>query len=227
MDAPAPCTAGGPIVVSLPTDDGVVLQADFFPIGAANAPAVVLLHMIPPQNTRKNWPQAFIEAVVAKGIAVLNVDRRGAGGSTGVAQDAYIGPKGKLDAKAAVDFLASRPCAIRMDRVAIAGASNGTTTVLDFTVSSQQKPRAIVFMTGGSYTENQTSVAANRATLDPISILFVFSTQERAWSAAFAPGPGPWQFKEYDPGDHGTRMFAARPESVADVASFLASSLAN
>ena len=162
---------------------------------------------------------------------MLNVDRRGAGASGGVAMDAYLGPKGKLDASAAQAFLRAHPCAPDPARVALIGASNGTTTALDFTVlaaggGTARIPTALVLLTGGSYTENQTTISESRAVLDRLPILFVFSTAERAWSAQFkADASASWQFKEYNQGDHGTRMFQAQPRSIGDVADFLATAV--
>jgi pimeloyl-ACP methyl ester carboxylesterase len=215
-------------VVQLQTDDGVDLEADHLTTGEVGGPAVVLLHMIPPSNDRKNFPQPFLDALVAKKIQVLNVDRRGAGQSGGTAQDAYVGPNGKLDARAAVAFLAQGDCAADPLRIGIVGASNGTTSALDYGVYSgiqttELFPSALVFLTGGSYTENQNKLNDNRDFLDPLPILFVFSTLERDWSAGFMPGaPSAWRFEEYDPGDHGTKMFEARPESIDLVVEFLA-----
>jgi len=215
-------------VVHFVTDDGVTLEADEHTTGEAMGPAVVLLHMIPPANDRSNYPPDFIEALLAKKIRVLNVDRRGAGASGGVAEDAYLGPNGKLDAKAAVAFLTQGECGADPLRVGIVGASNGTTTALDYAVASAQDsnllfPSALVFLTGGTYTENQNQVSDHRDELEPLPLLFVFSTAERDWSAALMPGaPSTWTFQEYDPGDHGTAMFSARPESITRVADYLA-----
>jgi pimeloyl-ACP methyl ester carboxylesterase len=215
-------------VVHFVTDDGVTLEADEYTTGEAMAPAVVLLHMIPPANDRTNYPPGFIEALLAKKIRVLNVDRRGAGASGGVAEDAYLGPNGKLDAKAAFTFLTQGECGADPLRVGIVGASNGSTTALDYAVAAAQDssllfPSALVFLTGGTYTENQNKVSDHRDDLEPLPLLFVFSAAERDWSAALMPGaPSTWTFQEYDPGDHGTNMFSARPESIALVADYLA-----
>ena len=230
-DSGAVCTAGGPQPVTFTTDDGVTLAADLYTTGKTGGAAVILLHMVPPQNDRTNYPPEFITALVGRGLTVLNVDRRGAGDSGGVALDAYKGPKGKLDAKAAQAFLLAHPCAPGPTRIAFVGASNGTTTALDFTVfaagdATVPVPAALVFLTGGTYTENQNAMSANRAVLDRLPILFVFSTAERAWSAPFETNaPAAWQFKEYNPGGHGTRMFQAQPRSIDDVAGFLAGAL--
>lgn len=216
----------GQSVVHLPTEDGVTLAADLALTGKSAGPAVVLLHMIPPANDRKNYPAKLITALVDRGISVLNVDRRGAGDSGGVALDAYTGPKAALDGKAAIAFLRGHACAFDGERLGMVGASNGTTTTLDYSVSAKAPPRALVFLTGGTYTENQTKLAAQHDKLDKVPLLFVYSTAESAWSKAFAASAPPaWVFKEYANGAHGTGMFAAEPRSVDDVATFLATNL--
>jgi hypothetical protein len=95
--------------------------------------------------------------------------------------------------------------------------------VVDYTVAAGgAKPKALVFLTGGTYTELQNTFAKNRPTLDAVPIMFVFSKAERAWSAALQVGaPAAWLFKEYDKGDHGTRMFQAQPASLDAVAEFV------
>ena len=217
------CADEPPSVVQLTTDDGVDLVGDLHP-STPTGRGAVLLHMIPPSNDRSNYPPAFIHALTERGFTVLNLDRRGAGDSSGNARDAYTGPNGRLDAKAAWDQLLAAPCGVVPERTVLVGASNGTTSVLDFTADPfLPRPAAIVFLTGGGYTENQTAIEANRDALATLPINFVFSTQERAWSAGFlADAPDPWHFDEYDPGGHGTRMFGAAPDSVASVADWLA-----
>jgi hypothetical protein len=218
----------GASVVHFVTDDALTLEADDYSTGEVGGPGVVLLHMDPPDNDRKNYGTAFIDAVLQKQIHVLNVDRRGAGGSQGDPQDAYLGGKGKLDAKAAMEFLANGGCAVDPFRIAIVGASNGTTTALDYTiyassVTSVPFPSALVFLSGGPYTETQNAISDYHQVLDGEPILFVFPTVESAWNQTYEVGaPSAWVFAEYDPGAHGTLMFTAAPESIDKVASFLA-----
>lgn len=211
------------------TLDSVTLFADYYPAPVQEAPAAILLHMIPPNNDRTNYPAEFIEALSANGITVLNVDRRGAGDSAGVALEAYEGPNGALDAEAAMAWLRDMaPCGVDTDRVMIIGASNGTTTTLDYAVYAADEaeapsPAGLVFLTGGGYTENQNRLANHReGVLAEMPLLFVYSTAERAWSAAQEAGaPERWAFAEYAMGDHGTRMFAAQPESIQRVVEFV------
>lgn len=218
-----PCEAVEPTVVTLTTDDGVALEADYYAAGGPDGAAAVLLHMIPPGNTRQNYPRAFIDTLTRGCMTVLNVDRRGAGGSDGVAMEAYTGPNGVLDAKAAVAYLLGQ--SVDAGRVAIVGASNGTTTLLDYvalagTDGAVTPPAAAVLLSGGGYTENQTAVAVSG--LDAIPTLFAYPVAEAAWNdTQGAMAHDLWSFREYDPGSHGTRLFDSAPPSVDHVAAFL------
>jgi alpha-beta hydrolase superfamily lysophospholipase len=202
--------------------------------------------MIPPGNNRSNYSAEFIGALTDRGFDVVNVDRRGAGGSLGVARQAYEGSDGWLDAQAGYEELVAQGCGAGgadPDRVVIVGASNGTTTALDWTVRRSQVdgagPAGVVLLTGGTYTENQHRISGVRGAIEQTPFLFVFSTAERRWSAAQAaaanPGEGegegetatpPWRFDELDPGGHGTRMFSVRPQAIGTVADWMAAQVA-
>lgn len=214
-------------VVHFDTDDGVTLEADVWTAGASGGPAVVLLHMIPPGNDRSNYPSDFIAALNERGLTVLNLDRRGAGGSEGDPKEAFRGTNGALDAKAAVDFLSTIQCRPDMARMAIVGASNGTTTALDYTVlaatAGLTAPAALVFLTGGSYTEHQNSIDDHSELLAPLPILFEYASNESEWAVQWiGVKDANWVFDERDvKSGHGTHMFKADPLSIEFVAEFI------
>lgn len=209
-------------VVTFQTRDGVQLEADLYPTGLAGGTAFVLLHMIPPGNDRTGWPKSFIDQLVDQQWAVVALDRRGAGASGGDPTEAYEGEKGRYDVEAAVLDLQARG----YGDIAIIGASNGTTSMIDYTVWAGGEglpvPVALGFMTGGTYTENQTSMSA----LPDLPAVFTYSTAERDWSEAQRPlDPGSWSFLEYEGGDHGTRMFDAKPKVKGDLVDFFVDKL--
>jgi hypothetical protein len=214
-------------VVILITEDGVRLEAESHLSGVANSPAVVLLHMSPPDNDRSNYPHNLVQAFLSRGISVLNLDRRGAGASGGNPIEAYSGPRGKLDAQAAFTFYKNHPCPIDLDRIVYIGAGNGTTTVLDYTVhaatsTALRLPRALVFLTGGAYTENQNKISKNRALLVRLPMLLIYSDRDRRWSEWLTYSTPPsWEFHKYDGDAFGTEMFSAKPEAIMDVVEFV------
>lgn len=204
--------------VHLETSDGLTLAADYHPNPTCGAPSVLLLHMIPPANDRTNWPSEFVQQVVDAGFTVLNLDRRGAGDSEGDPVDAYEGPDGWRDAAAAAALLRDDG----WGDLSVLGASNGTTTLLDYAVQGPGEGLPPVtragFLTGGTYTEEQHAMAE----LPAMPAIFTFSTEERAWSVAQEPlDPGSWDFREYPDGAHGTDLFEAVPEVATDLVTFL------
>lgn len=228
IDTGVVACASAEATVTVTTDDGQNLEAEIYPSGTRSGPGAVLLHMTPSGfNDRTNYPQSFIDALTAKGMTVLNMNRRGVGGPAALARSAYEGPDGKFDAKGGYDFLVNHDCAIDASRIVFVGASNGTTTALDFAVYASREatvevPAALVFLTGGTYTENNNTIAAERTLLDALPIQFVYSNAESAWSAQFlANAADTWTFDEFDPGGHGTQMFGVQPTSIDTVADFI------
>ncbi len=219
-----------PVAVTLRTDDGVALAADYYPGGRRGGPGVVLLHMIPPHWTHKSYPSDFIFALVEGGFSVVNVNRRGAPGSEGVAEEAYRGDSGWLDAKAGRDWLVAAGCAVPSEAVAMIGASNGTTTVLDYALRAARTggidpPAAMVLLSGGRYTEAQQSLEEALGVLGGVPALVAYPAAEREWNErarGLARGAGgDWRFVELDPGDHGTKLFASDPEIAGRIVGFL------
>jgi predicted alpha/beta hydrolase len=212
-------------VVQFETSDGVQLEADWCPAADLGSPLLVLMHMIPPHHSRANYPEAVRKTWVDAGFSVLNVDRRGAGESKGNAKEAYKGPKGKLDVAAALAFAGSKGAAV--SKWGCVGASNGTTSCLDFAVHAAgddavSGPSALVFMTGGTYTEAQSDLSKSVATSLPV--LFTFNEKEKAWSEGAGAG-AKWERKSYSPGGHGTLVFGPNPEAATDIAAFLKKAL--
>ena len=216
-------------VVTLKTSDGLNLAADHCNSGKPGSPAVVLLHMIPPHHDRTNYPEPFRRKLADKGLEVLSIDRRGAGDSQGVAKEAYTGPNGVLDVQAALTWLAANTDA-DLSSWGCVGEINGTTSCLYYTVYAGKDeaitgPSALVFMTGGKYTETQNALAGSAASSIPV--LFTFNAKEAEWSLAqkTVERTGDWRFEAYEPGGHGTRVFEPNPQAMDDIASFLAASL--
>jgi alpha/beta superfamily hydrolase len=216
-------------VVQFGTEDGETLEADYRPATTAGAGAVVLLHMIPPGNTRTGYPEPVRNELADTGFAVLNVDRRGAGGSTGVAVEAFEGPGGRLDVEAAVDFLLSpdRNCPVDRDKLVLVGASNGSTSVHDYTVAHRDDlpaPAATAFLSPGGYTANNQALPTDAASRGPelgLPILWVYPTSEDYSTGFIADAHDSWRFVEHGT-QHGTRMFDGTQLQTDTVAELVA-----
>lgn len=227
-DAGGAACEAGQRTVTLQTSDGVALEADLLlpddPRGAA-----VLVHMIPPAWDRSSWPPRVREALADLGYAVLALDRRGAGQSAGEAEDAYVGEGGRLDVEAAVRYLQTLPedCGALTEQLALIGASNGTTSVLDYVVARDEAlpaPTAVVWLSPGEYTGNQHAVDEVRDVLDPLRLMVAYPTSE-PWSEQFTTEtPAGWELIELTDGLHGTRNFddgALEAQLLAAMTAFL------
>jgi len=198
-------------VVTFETEDGLTLEADYAPAAAEGAPAIVLFHMNPERYDRRGYTKA-VRASLAERGALLNVDRRGAGGSEGSARDAFEGEGGRLDMEAAVDFLLGRECSPDPERLFLVGASNGTTSVYDYMVAGRGDlpfPAAVVFLSPGSYTENQfplEPVQADRGWSLSFPMLWIYPETEPYSDDFVADAPGAWKFVRHGD-EHGTDMF--------------------
>jgi pimeloyl-ACP methyl ester carboxylesterase len=207
--------------VTLATEDDVELVGDYYG-QTAPTPAILLLHMVPPTYDRRSWPVDFIEQLRGEGWSVLALDRRGAGDSGGNAVDAYDGPLGVLDAYAAVDFLVDEQGATAL---VIIGASNGSTTTMDYAVEAagtgRPVPRGIAWMSPGTYTEAQHRLSE----LTMADVREVYPTSEARWpekAVEKAPAGESWTLHEYDPGSHGSLLFSSAPEVADDIVAWLA-----
>lgn len=201
--------------VTLTTRDDVTIVADYWGASSAERPAIVLVHMNPSGPwDRSNWPSSFIQLLVDQDWAVIVPDRRGAGDSGGVAEDAYETVKGSYDIEACVKHLEVDG----FSDLAIVAASNGTTSTWDYMGSAEAegwpavKTAALISVVGS--TTNNTELDA----VPDIPIWFGYPDFESSNNDRFQEAdPGAWTFKEYADGEHGTKMFATTPELETDL----------
>lgn len=208
----------GAEVLTLTTRDEVSIEADYWAASADERPAVILIHMDPSSGAhRGNWDGTYLQLLIDSDWHVLVPDRRGAGGSTGTATDAYETVKGSYDVEACVGHLPEGAATL-----SLVGASNGTTTMIDYAALADAEgwraPDTLQFLSAVRPTTNNHEIADVPAT----PALFSFPKNEADNNAPWQDAnPGDWSFQEYDPGDHGTRMFQNTPELPADLHGWL------
>ncbi len=224
-DVPLPCegdTDERPVVFE--TVDEVLLEADYQPAVTQGMGAVVLVHMIPPGNDRSGYPQQVRDEFNDLDLTVLNLDRRGAGESEGTPEDAYLGRGGLWDLEAAVGFLTGEfaaDCPVDPERILLVGASNGTTSVLDYAVEHEADlpdVAGLIFMSPGGYTQNQNTIEGN----EDVPIQWLYPTNE-PFSSGFVDDSERWEFIERGEA-HGTRMFDRgdlEADTVGDMVDFM------
>ena len=211
-------------VVEFETHDGVTLRADYIPGRARHGGAVILFHECPPFWDRTAYPQRVLDAFAEKGLAVLNVDRRGSGESEGVPRDAHVGAGARYDMQAAVSFLLDpeRECQVNPFRLMLVGASNGTTATMDYTVGRARgypPPAAVAWLSPGVYTENQNSLMANRAMLAGLPMVWVHPHYE-PYATWHEPAPN-WRVVRLIGGEHGTGNFDGGAFEAAQLGALL------
>lgn len=197
--------------ITFSAQDGIQLAADYWPAQTANRGVVILLHMIPPTYNRTSYPERVRKAIHDLNLNVFNIDRRGAGASKGKAQDAYQGPSGALDLEKAFAYLADTTqhnCAVNLKNVTLMGASNGTTSALDYTVKNGvQRPASLIWLSPGAYTENQNKIQDNLNILNALPVLTIHPASE-PWIKQNTPaGATQWKVVELANGKHGTNNF--------------------
>ncbi len=220
-----PSCTGDVREVSFSTADGETLAADHHVAAEPGRGAIVLFHMIPPGNDRTGYPKRVREVLSDLGVTVLNVDRRGAGASSGDPESAYTGAGARLDMEAAVRYLLDEDagCTVSPDKLLLVGASNGTTSVHDYTAehdTALPDPAAVVWMSPGTYTETQVPVTGSETEATPV--LWLYPTNE-AYSGDFIGGSSSWEFVERG-SVHGTQMFDGgqlEADTVADLVSWV------
>lgn len=212
--------APGAGLAVLETRDGVCLVGDHFP-GASQAPGVLLLHMTPTGGaSRADWTGALLDPLVEAGFHVLALDRRGAGDSGGEGVDAYEGEWGRYDVEAGALFLQDNAGA---SFLTVVGASNGTTSLVDYAVWAEGENRppvtAGVLLSGGTYTENQTAMEDVAAAGVPLHLAVAES--EASWSEDHAALDPSWSLDVRTGSSHGTALLTEHPEVGTDITGWL------
>jgi pimeloyl-ACP methyl ester carboxylesterase len=216
-DTITPWKPEGGEVVSLTTRDGVAIEADLYAASSTTRPALVLVHMDPSSGAhRGNWPGEFLQLLVDSDWNLIVPDRRGAGGSGGVATDAFETVAGAWDIEA---------CALELDEastLSLVAASNGTTSMIDYAALAEAEgwtaPETLTFVSVVGSTTNNHEIADVPATPAHFTYPTAEADNNEPWKAA---NPGGWSFQEYDPGAHGTRMFESTPELAGDLHAWL------
>lgn len=145
----------------LKTSDGIEISGDFWP-AQANAPAGILLHMMP--ATKDSW-RDFAKKLNNEGFQCLAIDLRGHGESTG-------GPDGFRDftdeqhrqsirdVEAAAEFFVSK--GVPMNKIFLAGASIGANLSLMYQSEHSEIKASILLSPGLNYRSIETETAVKK-----------------------------------------------------------------
>lgn len=208
--------------LTLTTNDGVSISADYFP--AEGKRAVILLHMMP--ATKESW-HPFAEVLQRLGIASIMIDERGHGASSG-GPDGYrnFSPEQHLaklhDVRAAWAALKERGA--MMEKTGVIGASIGANLAIRYLAENGSFPIGVALSPGMSYHGVTTDDAIVRLTPGQ-HVLLVASEEdtEAAKAIQVLNEKNKTQTQlllRHDLG-HGTHMFDADAELLEAVATWV------
>lgn len=204
--------------VTFQTDDGVTIVGDWYAVVKNDAPAVLLLHMMP--ATKESW-RDFAAKLAEAGFSALAIDLRGHGEST------KQGPKtldyrrfadaehqaSRQDVKAALEFLRTEK-GVPVSRIGLAGASIGANLALQALTDYPELKGAILLSPGLNYRGIETEPLIGRVGLEQ-AVFFVASRDDVESVDATQQLYDLAQTKKdillYDAAGHGTTMLVKEP----------------
>lgn len=216
--------------ISYTTHDGVSI-AGVLTSTSTDGPWVLLLHMMP--AGKESW-QSFMSALAERGINSMAIDLRGHG-------ESVVGPTGKLDHKlftdtehqasahdvqAGVDWLIATHGAVR-SRVALCGASIGANLALAHAATDLRVPAVVALSPGFNYR----GVTTEDKVMDMPAATKVLLAASDDDTESFdcvrqLAAMRDWvTLRELRGAGHGTHMFDAAPELLAESADWLRRSL--
>lgn len=213
--------------IILKTKDGVEIIGDYYSAGKADAPALVLLHMMPAdRNSYKTFAQKAKEA----GFQSLAIDLRGHGESVnsekGKLDYKKFGDKehqeSVLDVEAAVEFFREKGVAAK--KIYFVGASIGANLALWRLAGHPEFKKAVLLSPGLDYRGIETAPFAEK--LKEEQAVFLVAAEGDFYSAEsvrklFDIAKSKKEIKIYSGSEHGTDLFKKNPELMEDIIRFL------
>jgi pimeloyl-ACP methyl ester carboxylesterase len=194
------------IKIGFTTSDGWNIVANYWP---ANGNAVILLHKF--ASDKIEW-SSFAHELNSKGYAVLALDFRGHGESTNrdgktVAWDSFTNADFNdmtKDVATATDWLRNKG----YEKFAIAGASIGANTALNYAVNDSAVKTVVLLSPGLEFK----GIVADQTIRNFTKPIFIVASNEDTYSARSATilyerTQGKKEIKICDGAGHGTAMF--------------------
>lgn len=186
--------------VTFATTDGVMLVGTYFTPAETAAPGLVLIHMV--GGRRTDWDN-LASALQSRGYAVLTLDLRGHGKSSGDRE------WGKMadDVTVAYRFLSGQP-EVDPARIALVGASIGANLALNVAASEPAIQSLVLLSPGLDYRGVKTEEAMKAYGARPVLLIAsktdTYATQSVETLAKLAQGKQKAQI--YEDAGHGTQM---------------------
>jgi len=218
--------------ITFNTTDGVSIVGNFFAGAASDAPAVLLLHMMP--AIKESW-DGFAQNLYRAGYQVLAIDLRGHGESTKV-KDLRLKIKeldyhtfsdaehqaSILDVEAAREWLIGRGAAA--EQIFVGGASIGANLALQYLAEHADARAVFILSPGLDYRGIKTEQYMQK--LLPGQRVFLATSEDDGYSALSVDTlkvmrPDRVTLRVLESGGHGTKMFDSHPELMEEIIMWL------
>lgn len=213
--------------ITLTTQDGVQLYADYYKGPTPNAPAVLLLHMMP--ATKESWRE-FATKLNEEGFRVLAIDFRGHGKSVfknnhSINYRNFTSAEHQQkihDIEEAIRFLVANK---QPKAIFLIGASIGANLALQYMSQHSRIKAAVLLSPGINYHGVETEPAAKKLANDQRVFLAAggdsdtYSTEsaEKLYDLIKTEK----KLKIVDNGGHGTDIFASEPSLMKEIIAWL------
>ena len=220
--------------ITLTTKDNINIVGNYYAVDADNAPAVILLHMMP--ATKESWNE-FAPLLQQKGFQVLAIDERGHGESTQGGELNYKEFSSKEQQEKMFDILAARNFftdkGVEIKDIIVGGASIGANLSIQYIAQNPEARVGFALSPGFDYYGIETLPLAQK--IDTEQLIYITAAkddpnvpdsfkavEELAQYAGERVKP-----RIYEDGGHGTDIFKKHPEFMEDLSEWLSDSIAN
>ncbi len=212
--------------VRFTTEDGWEIAGNYYPVEKKDAPAVVLLHMMP--ETKESW-KSFALELVKNGFQCLAVDLRGHGESQG----GPAGSKSFTDAQhiatisdvfSSVEFFIDK--GVPVEKISLVGASIGANLSLLFQSENPKIKASVLLSPGLNYRGVETEHAAKKIRGDQFVFMVAggsndeYSTETVKKLSEIIESDGKI-VKIFQEGGHGTEILGDEPGLSGEIISWL------
>ena len=215
-----------PKKINLKTSDNKKITGNFFKSEKSDAPAVILLHMLP--AAKESWND-FAEKLNNAGFQCLAIDLRGHGESEGGPIGFYDfsdeeHQKSFYDVEVAVNFFTERR--VPLKKISFAGASIGANLSLRFQSENPEIKASILLSLGLNYRGIEIEQAVKK--LEEDQAIFIsaggdndeYSTEtvQKIFQLAASKNK---EIKVFKNAGHGTAIFKEEPALMDDIVGWL------
>ena len=214
--------------ITLITKDNIKIVGDFYSADSDNAPAVILLHMMP--ATKESW-RDFASILVERGFQVLAIDERGHGesmenGTLNFREFSSEQQQAKmLDVMAAREFFIEK--GVSVSDIFVGGASIGANLSIQYLAENSECRAVFALSPGYNYYGIQT-VPLMESTGTEQNVFLVASKDDPNVPDSYKTveelektGKAAKTVKIFDTGGHGTDIFKEHPEFMRELVDWL------